>query len=347
MHRFVLFCSIFVIIFGSSTADGNDDVPFFDLLVNLTMHNESREEFAQNLADAISASRDTIFFESMTSLSSAAVSGVKSLCVDDLRNISAEEASHLVRINLTFVGDFDTAADASNNLEVMSSCRMGIYTLATKSGIPSVASVPRSVKVTLRSDEMTPDLIVLNLSSYFRISASVFFISDQLAANDTFNLTIVGAHTELIERHILNLTDSELIKLGASAISSYSFDSVDGGTSSGMSVSTISIVTIVCGVILVFMLILCVRWNKGDCPVSGEDQDHLNTVRIWRIRHRRVHSTSSSANDAKREATSRRVSEGNTLPNEFYEGDHNEQVVGVVMSTSQLDASRTSVIEMH
>lgn len=97
MHRFVLFCSIFVIIFGSSTADGNDDVPFFDLLVNLTMHNESREEFAQNLADAISASRDTIFFESMTSLSSAAVSGVKSLCVDDLRNISAEEASHLVR----------------------------------------------------------------------------------------------------------------------------------------------------------------------------------------------------------------------------------------------------------
>lgn len=162
---------LLLLLFACTTVLAGDvDVPFFDAVVNMTIHSDNQSEFLDHLMEAIGSARDTVFVLSATPLTPQNASPIKSLCVDNFFNISAEEASHLVRYNLTFVGPFDDAVDASRNLEVLSSCRMGIYALNTKTGYSDGENETLSIGVTLVTG-VAPGAFVAHLASYFTTAA--------------------------------------------------------------------------------------------------------------------------------------------------------------------------------
>jgi hypothetical protein len=216
-----------------------DNVTYFDMVVNMTNYtNTDTTVFVDVLASTIHVQPETILLVDSSPVSLDEASSFEAMCITLLPNSSSavgnESSWTFLRLNVSFVGsdaDVTASSRALESISYLSACSIGILSM-NATNISSTPSDFVSLRVTL-SAGVTPQMFVSNLAALMKVPLSIFIIGDTnatsnafaalhrsftAAAGETFNLTIVGANTAVLQSRILNLSVTQLQSLGATEL---------------------------------------------------------------------------------------------------------------------------------
>lgn len=243
-----MFLFVILAIFSTAVSSANVTTTYFDMVVNMTMYNHTNTSlFVDTLADVIHVvNADTIVMVDSTNVSLENASLLETMCVTLLPNststIGNDSSWTFLWLNISFVGNESEASASSRALEsisYLSACSIGILNMNATNVSSTSSTVPITFLVTLATG-VTPQMFVNNLATLMKVPTSIFVISVNSnsttnvsssttssewsaimhrsftqTSGETFNLTIIGANTAVIQSRVLNLSTAQLLSLGA------------------------------------------------------------------------------------------------------------------------------------
>lgn len=324
MSAYLLLCASLafaVAIVGAAAQSSSTTILYFNIVVNMTEYNSNTTSFVSAIASEVGAATNTVLVVTSINVSASDVVALDSLCVSsNTTSFSTTTSTNVTsngtfaQFNLTFVGTVASAAASSTALNALSltrACALGL--LWMESNASTASNDPVSLTITLLSG-VTAQQFVASLAALLGVSASVFEISNVVAASSTssrtfraldvaggtFTLTIVGANPSALQDVVLNLSPAELAAIGASGAASVPTSSSNTATNDDSDSHVGIIIGSVVGGVS-FLIIVTVIIVK--CCCSKDARVHDGEYSEMQQQHTHLPNTNAQRDNSARSST--------------------------------------------